>query len=126
MKVKSFKAALIARHRAERFRRKLPSVRHLYQPVIAFAGMLGQGAEANWAYETDSFSRILKVSCILSDAIDIELLMHVTKRAMRMIPVGQKLFLTEDPQKRGLLSAVCYFQIALSCNSSSFQKNVGQ
>jgi glycerate 2-kinase len=61
-------------------------------PVVALAGMIGQGAEENLAHGIDSYASIIEAPVSLSEAMATasEVLPRAAERMLRLIQVGQK------------------------------------
>jgi glycerate kinase len=61
-------------------------------PVVALAGMIGEGAEQNFVNGIDAYSSILEAPVSMCEAIAKapELLTRAAERVMRLIQVGQK------------------------------------
>lgn len=62
-------------------------------PVVALAGIIGDGAELNLAHGIDAFASVIESPCTLAEAIEGSsiLLEHGAETAMRLIAVGAAL-----------------------------------
>jgi glycerate 2-kinase len=70
-------------------------------PVIALAGTIGRGVDANFAHGIDAFASILKRPCTLEEAIDNagKWLVRAAEDALRMVLVGLQLERQRRPKR---------------------------